>query len=316
MARFSICVALLLVFASTLPAAAQGRGAAQEIVPLVTKDGVQLSVTYYPAAQPIGSPGAKQVTPVVLLHDFKDTRAVFASLAQRLQAPAEREGESISFAAITVDLRGHGESTQQVLPDGSQIRLDAARIHKQGLQAMATFDMEAVRNFLVARNDAGELNLNKLCLIGAGMGASVAANWALQDWTAPPLAIGKQGQDVKGIVLVSPQWSFSGLSFQAPMRFRPLKEQVAWMIVFGDQDPRAAGDANRIRKQLERFHPKPDDAAKTSSSLELVGVKSKLQGTTLLRQSETAAEEQIVDFLVEQVAKRQQPWISRLDRLP
>ena len=104
---------------------------------------------------------------------------------------------------------------------------------------MAAFDMEAVRGFLVGKNDAGELNLNKLCLVGSGMGANVAANWALQDWTAPPLAIGKQGQDVKALVLISPRWSYSGLSFQGPMQFRPLKENVAWQLIYGVEDTKS-----------------------------------------------------------------------------
>ena len=77
---------------------------------------------------------------------------------------------------------------------------------------MAALDMEAVRKFLVDKNDAGELNLNKLCLVGSGMGASVAANWAVQDWSAPPLAVGKQGQDVKALVL-----DFAALVVQRPV---------------------------------------------------------------------------------------------------
>ena len=126
---------------------------------------------------------------------------------------------------------------------------------------MAQLDMEAIRSFLVDKNDAGELNLNKLCLVGSGMGASVAANWALQDWTAPPLAVGKQGQDVKAIVLISPRWSFNGLSMQDPMKFTPLKKNVAWLILGGSQDAKAKPDFDRIQKQLERHHPVNEKAA-------------------------------------------------------
>ena len=105
-----------------------------------------------------------------------------------------------------------GKARKQLGPGGAQADLDAAKISKEDYIAMAAFDMEAVRRFLVDKNDAGELNLNKLSLVGSGMGATVAANWAVQDWSAPPLAVGKQGQDVKALVLVSPQWKYRGIS--------------------------------------------------------------------------------------------------------
>ena len=312
-----VCVALVLVSHRAGPAAAQSIAPPPETVSLVTKDGVQLKLTYFPAAERAGTPRAKQVTPVVLLHDHKETRAVFASLAERLQTPAEGDVNRPLFAAVTVDLRAHGDSIKQIFPDGSQVDLDAAKLNKAGLLSMATFDMEAVRNYLVLKNDAGELNLNKLCLVGAGMGASVAANWALQDWTAPPLAIGKQGQDVKALVLISPRWSYSGLSLQAPLRFRPLKEHVAWLIIYGAENAKVKADVQRIHKQLERFHPaKTAAGAQTPSNLLVLDWPSKLQGSTLLRQVGPPIEEQILSFLVTHVATTDQPWTSRRSRLP
>ena len=80
-----------------------------------TKDGVDLSITYY--ASSVG----KDATPVILLHDYKDTQGMFSSLAQRLQSPGE-EDKHASFAVVTVDLRGHGASTKQATPDGSVAR--------------------------------------------------------------------------------------------------------------------------------------------------------------------------------------------------
>jgi pimeloyl-ACP methyl ester carboxylesterase len=282
----------------------------------VTRDGVQLHLTYFPSNFRAGTPEAKQAAPVILLHDHKETRANFTTLAEELQSGLNGRKKRPSFAVVLVDLRGHGESTVQVLPDGGQVDIDAARLTKPGLQAMAAYDMEAVRSFLVERNDAGELNLNKLCVIGAGMGASVAANWALQDWTAPPLAIGKQGQDVKALVLISPRWSYNGLSFQAPMRFRPLKENVSWLLMYGAEDAKVKADVERIRKQLERFHPTSDGAAQSNGPLQVVAWPSKLQGGTLVSRLGAQVDPKIIEFLIEQVARRQQPWTSRLARIP
>jgi YD repeat-containing protein len=300
-----------------LPARQPAHGApAAEVVSLVTRDGVQLRLTYFPSGKRAGTEQAKQVPPVILLHDHKATRTIFNSLAQRLQAVGE-EPKAPGFAVVSVDLRAHGESTRQGLADGTQANLDAAKINKQGLLAMAAFEMEAVRSFLVEKNDAGELNLNKLCIVGAGMGANVAVNWALHDWSAPPLAIGKQGQDVKALVLISPKWSYSGLSFQAPMKSRVLKQNVAWLLMYGAQDAKAKADADRIEKQLERFHPKPAQAAgQPSSTLQIVGWPSKLQGGTLFTQTGQAMEQKIVAFLIEHAGNQTQPWTARLERVP
>ena len=116
---------------------------------------------------------------------------------------------------MIVDLRAHGESTKQLVGDGGVVDLDPAKLWKEGLVAMSTLDMEAIRDFLVDKNDAGELNLNKLCMVGSGMGASVAVNWAANDWAAPPLAVGKQGQDVKG-----PRADFAALELTTGYRCR------------------------------------------------------------------------------------------------
>src|SRR3954452_18126210 len=86
--------------------------AAAESASLTTKDGVLLKISYFPANARKGSPQAKQTTPVVFLHDHKGSRAVFATLVQKLQSSAKGEGKRPIFAALTVDLRGHGESTK------------------------------------------------------------------------------------------------------------------------------------------------------------------------------------------------------------
>jgi pimeloyl-ACP methyl ester carboxylesterase len=312
------CIALAFaVWSAPLASAQSSRPAPpSEVISLQTRDGVQLKATYYPSSLR-GTPRGKQVTPVVMLHDYKNTRAIFASLAQQLQSPVEGHADRPSFAVITVDLRAHGDSTKQITPDGFTFELDAAKLDRAGLLAMAMLDMEAVRSFLVAKNDAGELNLNKLCLVGAGMGANVAANWAAQDWAAPALAIGKQGQDVKGLVLVSPRWSYKGLSMQGPMRFRPLMQNAAWLLIYGEEDPKVKTDVRRITNQLERFHPEPADAdAGPPRRLSLVAWPSKLQGDTLLNRVGQPLEDPLTNFLVEHVAQTEYPWLSRLNRLP
>jgi pimeloyl-ACP methyl ester carboxylesterase len=180
--------------------------------------------------------------------------------------------------------------------------------------------MEAVRRFLIEKNDDGELNINKLCIVGSGMGASVAANWALQDWTAPPLATGKQGQDVKALVLISPRWSYNGLSMQDPLKFGPLRQNVSWLLVCGGKDAKVKADFERVEKQLERSHPleekKPGAAVATRKGLQVSKLNSTLEGDRLYSQSAAAIDDQVVKFLMENVAAVELPWTNRLNKLP
>jgi pimeloyl-ACP methyl ester carboxylesterase len=313
--RPSIGITFLAALFIAASAAAQSATPTRdpEIVPLITKDGVQLTLSYYPSAERKGTLGAKQVTPVVLLHDYKDTRAIFGGLATRLQAAGEGAAPRGTFAVIAVDLRGHGDSTRQALPNGGQAELDAAKITPGGIAAMVGFDMETVRRWLVTKNDEGAFNLNKLCLIGAGMGANVAVNWAAQDWAAPPLATGKQGQDVKALVLISPRWTFRGLTLQAPLQMALLKKNAVWMLIYGAEDVEVRSDARRLYDQLERFHP-PAQAG--DSGLLSIGWASKLQGSKLLTEAGPELENQVIKFLTTHVAQQELPWLNRRERLP
>lgn len=244
-------------------------------VPLTTKDGVRLTGTYYRSTE------GRDAVPIVMLHDYKERRTVFNSLAQALQAPSDK-GVS-SHAVLTVDFRGHGDSTLGQSPTGESFELDASRLKAADFEDMVTFDMEAVRQFLVAANDAGELNLNKLCLIGSGMGANVALTWSAVDWDAPPLANRKQGQDVKALILSSPNWRQNGLPLVNPLKHPAVREALSIMLVYGSQDTKAKSSAETVYKNLERYHPEPPiDRVRELKDLFDYPLPTTLQGTKLL----------------------------------
>ena len=312
--QFSVFVIAMLTLApATAARAQQEQPAPPENVTLTTDDGVQLTITYY------ASTAGEEAPTVVMLPDYKGNRATFAPLAQRLQSPEPDSGQP-SFAVVTVDPRGHGDSTRQIFGDGSEAEIDAAKMKQNDFLAMVALDMKAVRRFLVTKNDEGDLNLNKLCLVGAGLGANVAANWAAIDWSWPPLAVGKQGQDVKALVLVSPRWKDHGLSMQDVFRPGPFKNEfkqyVAWFLIFGAENDRVRYDCGRIFKQLEKYHPEAASAEPGhTTDLMQLGWATGLQGDALLSQVGTPLYDHIVDFLVKNVAEQDFRWISRRDRL-
>ena len=127
---------------------------------LSTSDGVQLAVTYYPGP----------------VYPSTKTSKSFPSCSCTC---GDKVATSIRTLRRTCrvwvtrwwcpNLRGHGESTH---PKGARTEdLIAEKMSAQQLPLMATEDMMTVKTFLWDRNNAGELNIDKLCIVGAEMGA-------------------------------------------------------------------------------------------------------------------------------------------------
>ncbi len=300
-----VCLLLAPVWSAVSPLLAADDAKEPEVISLTTKDGVGLKVTYY--ASSLG----KQATPVILLADRKDSRSVYDNLAKRLQSPGKDDNHK-SFAVLAVDLRGHGDSTKQSLPNGQTRQIDASKLGRKEVAAIVQFDMAAIRRFLVKKNDAGNLNLNRLSIVGAGLGASVAVNWAAIDWSFPPLAVGKQGQDVKALVLVSPKWTYQGLQLNQALRQPGVQQEIAFLIMYGKRDRRLVTDAKRIKKQLERYHPEPENPEpEKPNSLTFLTPDVGLQGTQFLTEAGRDAEDQIIQFLSFHVTDKDLEWTSR-----
>jgi pimeloyl-ACP methyl ester carboxylesterase len=278
-------------------------------VSLTTKDGVQLKISYFPSNE------GQDAVPVVMLHDFGETRAVFNPLATALQNPRtpETPGPKLaSRAVITVDLRGHGQSKTAVGSAGSTVELDASRFQLPDFEAMVVQDLEAVRSFLVEQNDAGNLNLNKLCVVGSGMGANVAILWAARDWATPPLAVRKQGQDVKALVLLSPQWNYRGLLLRDAMKFPPVQQQLSVFLAYGSADRKIAHDGENMQKIFERYHPEPSpDQVQQRKDYFVYVPDTILQGTKLLNSRAFAVGPKIVSFIEARLGNSTFPWLQR-----
>jgi len=296
---------LIAVVGQAAPAAAQrSRSEPGEKVSFRTKDGMELKATYY--ASELG----KEAVPIVMLHDFKESRTVFNGLAEMLQSPPEGSGPS--HAVLTVDLRGHGQSTTQHGRNGATRELEAARLGKQDFRNMVLYDMEAVRKFLVKQNDAGQLNLNKLCLLGSGLGANVATSWSSVDWSAPKLANLKQGQDVKALVMSSPDWNYTGLPMLKPLRHRAVREKISMLIIYGKDDRKANKSAETINKNLERYHPEPPPSAgPEEKDLVLLGLPTSLEGTRLLTDPSFRILPKLSFFLEARLSKQDYAWERR-----
>jgi alpha-beta hydrolase superfamily lysophospholipase len=250
---------------------------------LTTSDGVRLVMTYYPGTR------GRETVPVVLLHMAKGGRTDYTSLAKELQ--------SQGFAVIVPDLRGHGDSTKQKV-GGTEYTLSAAKLPVDQYKLMVDKDMYAVKEFLWEKNNAKEFNLNKLCVIGAEMGASVAMNFTALDAAGygdsdrgPYYGPLQLGRFVKALVLLSPEISFKGLPL-APLP-EDLRKNLPVLILVGKDDPKILGDAERVSKIFKRIPPKKDE----DTTYFFRTLETKLQGTKLLEPKTLPTVPWILQFL-------------------
>lgn len=309
---------LALLASSLVSPSAFGQGKKPTIpkpedVSLVTKDGVALSCTYYPGGFRMSSSGkevttvpGKEVVPVIMLHGWGGQRHEFDFAATYLQR--------LGHAVIVPDLRGHGESkTRRVA--GRIMDINPERMRSPDLYAMVQ-DVEAVKKFLLRKNNEEKLNIDMLCLVGAEMGALVAANWAVMDWSRPQLPAFRQGKDVKAVVLLSPPKSIKGMTankaFQSPL-FRSI---LSVMIIVGKDDTKGYRDALTIFKTLERSRPElPKDPRERqrARSLFLVEPATSLSGTKLLAPRGLNVYKDIASFIYLRLVARKSsfPWRKR-----
>lgn len=242
-------VFLLMLAIGTLT---QGDEGTVETVSLDTSDGVELRLTFYPATADSGGT-------VLLVHDIGGSPAAVRELAASLQ----RAGYAVAVPA----LRGHGESAGGGQRSGGSTlqRSDLMMIAGTGggairSQARIRGDLETVRNWLKDRAQEGEIDLQRFCVIGAGLGGTLAALWTAADWGWQPNTRGPQGQDVDGLILISPVWAEKGVSLNAALGARavvdrrpvkPVLERLPVMIIAGENDTQS----ERLFKSFQKARP-------------------------------------------------------------
>ena len=291
---------LVLSLIGTVTCAAELTQSKPREVMLTTQDNVILQCVYYAGT------GGKETVPIILLHGWKGPRGAgsgrdFDGLAADLQA----SGHTV----IVPDLRGHGGSTMRRSAGGTRRAFHRDRLGASDFAAMVQYDVEAAKKFLIDQHNEGQVNIELLCVVGADMGAAIAAHWAVQDWSWPRLPNLKQGQDVRGLVLISPAQRFKNLSTQKALAYTPL-QRMPMMIIYGGKDTDFRREARRLHNRVRRFHREP--ASRKQQTLFLVELPTSLQGTQLLN-SKLDTSQQIQDFVRLRIVSQRNrvPWRPR-----
>ena len=243
---------------------------------LRTRDGWNIFCTFYGPKK--GVRRGKDVVPIIMLHGWQGQGSEYAELAILLQ--------SWGFASIVPDLRGHGRSLSVIRrkPNGEEedktVKADDLTV--QDMDGMVN-DVEAVKKVLVDKNNKAELNIEMLTVIGAEVGCIVALNWSALDWSWPIMPAFKQGQDVKALVLLTPQQTFKRMNANTALSHQAVSRRLSIMIAVGEQQPRDFSEAKRIHSRLERIRPPvAAEERMQKQDLFLIPAPTPLQGTKLL----------------------------------
>ncbi len=235
---WAVCTSLLLIMPGAALAQRRPQLPAPQTLDLVTRDGVHLHATYF------ASPLEKEAVPVILLHGQGGQGSDYRDFPNYLQG-------RLRCAVLLPDLRGHGSSTQVEFGGGVTREVTADQMRPGDYAGMVTEDMEALKRFLLEEHNEGRLNIDKICVVAADLGAIVALNWAARDWSFPALATYKQGRDVKGVALLSPSFNYRGFGLKDALAHPAIRNEISISVIYGKGDSRARRDANRIIRILE-----------------------------------------------------------------
>ena len=217
---------------------------------LKTSDKVDLAVWYYAARE-----GSSPLATVLLLHDLGGSHETVEPLALALQ-----EG---GCAVVVPDLRGHGDSVSADLERAAGNRSPSDLLKLPDFKAMIATgggrvrdqaslqgDIECVRNWIKEQSvSGGGASLDRLYLVGSGLGGALAAHWTFFDAAWPPLASGPQGGDVKGLVLIEPAFAAKQFQILPALASEPIKTELPIMIIAGKN----CRDADKVFDPLKRW---------------------------------------------------------------
>jgi hypothetical protein len=251
--------------------AAKDKPISPEDVKFTTKDGWDIHATYYPGKL------KKQAVPLIMLHGWEGTRADYDGLAKYMQ--------SLGHAVLCPDLRGHGQSNVRPGANAKPVE-EPDDLTNNEIKSMVA-DIEGCKKFLREKNNAGDLNIEMLTVVGADFSCISALQWSALDWSVRNLPSYKQGEDVKLVVLLSPWQSFKGNSLNEALAHPAVKNRLNLVMIAGRGDSKGYAEAKKINTRLENFRPemKKNDVKNEDRSLFFFELDTNLSGTGLLNEA-------------------------------
>jgi pimeloyl-ACP methyl ester carboxylesterase len=271
-------------------------------------DGHPLTITYYPVSEKAGN---RQDSPVVVLLHGGDTKG---RILWDKAAPARGEKSNFvqslcddGYAVVTVDLRKFGDS--KAPGDMTSIRPD-------DYEKMSASDMFAVKQFLFEKHQEKQFNMNKMAIIAAGPMAAVAINFTAADLLTPPYEDAPvfanrtpRGQDVRALVLLSPELSAGRLNAHRPLNLiKAPAANIATLVIAGAQDT-GDKDSKKIFEILDKAQRKDE------KRIYMVSPNLRDRELGLIGKAPEQVETSIRKFLNQHVKEYPSAWRDRKNKV-
>ena len=271
--RIIACFVYLLAIAAA--STALGQTAKKEdpklkprVVQFKTRDGIELRAAYFPSDK------GKEAITVMLVHEWQGQASPYL---KKFVVSLRNAG----CAVLVPEYRGHGGSKEYIDSRGRTQTFNMSTMNKRDVEKIIKFDLEEAKQFLKKENNAGNLNLNALIMIGVSEGAVMASHFAVTDWRWPSVGRMKQGQDVKAVILISPEKLIKGIPID-PAFADPNILRLPIMIIAGKSSPESS-EAERISKRIEAVKRKMGQG--TVTGFEQLLVPTSLSGPALVNEA-------------------------------
>ncbi|MEZ6056532.1 MAG: hypothetical protein R3C01_07495 [Planctomycetaceae bacterium] len=307
--RLAVCGLLALVTPGISFADDDYAGEAKTIN---ASDGWPLACTYY-VAKSTGTnvarnDGDKNAPVVLLLHGEKGSRLFWdkTSAIPGTKLTFAKLLHDRGYAVLTIDMRKHGESQ----PEGVEPKFTVNDY------AMMVADLASVKEFLLQEHQAERLNIRKFAIVALDIMAPIACAYAEYDWRRlpyddhpiPAMAT-PRGQDVRALVLISPETSIGRYKIASSLKYLgSCTPNISFLTVSGSQD--RSGNA-KAELTLKSFGARPDfeDHVRHQS------IDTNEKSDKLFANPSIKVENYLVDFLKKNVLDLKIEWQDRRSRL-
>jgi len=271
---------------------------------LITNDGWPIKITYYKHE------GKRDTPVVILLHSqLGDSRFWTTTKPGGFADTLWGAG----FAVLAVDLRKHGESKIKTATGASK---DVGDLKPEDYKRMVAFDLETVKKFIFQEHEAQNLNMRKTGIVAPEMSAPIALNYAAVDWNrvpyddAPvPSMRTPRGQDIRAIILISPDNSIKGVASTLAIRsLRDPYKNIAFLFCVGSKDKQDKGTTKKLYSQVK---------GRTKGSDQRIFLQEypyNLRGMRLIR-NELPIKKHMLNFLKKFLLDLDDKWVDRKSRL-
>lgn len=174
-----------------------------------------------------------------------------------------------------------------------------AEFGQRDWDAMIYNDLVRPLDYLVFKNNRGELNIKKLCIIGVDKGASVATVWAASDWQN--LGFRPMARMTKVLVLISPKEDSE--TVDTIKKYKAFRDNVAFMTVVGKLNSQKYEAAKSLKDTYFGKKPETEELG-MDSKFPIMAWPTEKQGQDLIAEKSGDLATVLDKFIQDRMEKR------------